>query len=190
MANLQEHLKFLSQFLKSGRGISSPCPSSRALATAMCKYVDPNTPQIIVELGAGTGAITQVIIEKMHPNSTLLCVELNKELGVFLKQYSHKAHILIGDVKNTEDAFQKLKLEKFDVLISSLPFRSLPKQSLDAVLHFFCNYSKTADTPFCQLTIIPWLYKKVYKRIFKQVDSKLIWKSFPVGEVYSCKYVK
>lgn len=186
MASLKEHLQFLSQFLKLGSKIATPCLSPHALALAACACVDPNKAQTIVELGAGTGAITKVIIETMHPQSTLLCIEINPELGSYLKQYSKQAHIVIGDVSIIEQAFCALKLDKVDVIISSLPFRNLPRDSTTAILHFFRKFSRNADSKFCQLTIVPWIYRKVYQRIFKQVTSQLVWKSIPPGEVYIC----
>ncbi len=167
MASFNEHLKFLGQFLKLGRRISTPVISPRALAIELCNCVDSQTTQTIVELGAGTGAITKVILEKMHPQSTLVSIEINEKLGSYLKKYSKKAHIIICDVTQTEKAFCDLKLDKVDVVISSLPFRNLPPQSTAAIINFFRKYSRNNDSRFCQLTIIPSMYKKVYQRIFK-----------------------
>ncbi|MBP6918221.1 MAG: methyltransferase [Legionellaceae bacterium] len=190
MASFNEHLKFLGQFLKLGRRIATPCVSPRALAIAACKCVDAHTVQTIVELGAGTGAITKVIIETMHPQSTLVCIEINAELGSYLKKYSKNAHIVICDVTQTEEVFCDLKLDKVDVVISSLPFRNLPPQSTAAIIRFFCKFSRSNNARFCQITIIPWMYKKVYQLIFKNVESQLVWKSIPPGEVYICSEVQ
>lgn len=186
MASLNEHMKFLGQFLKLGRKIATPCLTPRPLARAACQCVDPKSIQTIIELGAGTGAITKVIIETMHPQSTLLCIEINAELGVYLKQYSKQAHIVIGDVTKMEQAFCDLKLQKVDVVISSLPFRNLPSESIAVILNFFRNYARNEDSRFCQVTIIPWLYRKVYYRIFKHITADLVWRCIPPGEVYIC----
>lgn len=190
MASFNEHLKFLGQFLKLGRGIATPCLTPRALALAACQRVDPNTVQTIVELGAGTGAITKVIIETMHPESTLLCIEVNAELGAFLNQYSKQAHVVIGDVNKIEQAFCDLNLNKVDVVISSLPFRSLPSESIAAILRFFRKYARNGDARFCQVTIVPWIYRKVYQRIFKCIKSHLVWTCIPPGEVYICSELR
>lgn len=190
MASFNEHLKFLGQFLKLGRGIATPCLTPRALALAACQCVDPNTVQTIVELGAGTGAITKVILETMHPESILLCIEVNAELGSYLKQYSKQAHVVIGDVNKIEQAFCDLDLNKVDIVISSLPFRNLPSKSITAILRFFRTYARNADSRFCQVTIIPWIYRKVYQRLFKQITSQLVWKCIPPGEIYICSELR
>lgn len=190
VASLKEHLKFFGQFLKLGRGISTPVLSPRALALAACQCVNPNAIQTIIELGAGTGAITKVILEKMHPESTLLCIEVNPELGAYLHQYHKKAHVMIGDVQKIEDFFCNLKLDKFDIVISSLPLRSLPMGCIEAIRQFFHKYARNKDARFCQLTIVPWLYRKFYQRLFKQVTPILVWNSFPMGEVYICAELK
>lgn len=59
MPKMSEHLKFFEQFIKLGQSISAPCRSASALAIAMCQHIDPHTPQVIVELGTGIGAVTK-----------------------------------------------------------------------------------------------------------------------------------
>ena len=150
MASFNEHLKFLGQFLKLGRRTATPCLSPRALAIAACKCLDAQTVQTIVELGAGTGAITKVIIETMHPQSTLVCIEINKELGSYLKKYSKKARIVTCDVNKTEEVLCDLKLDKVDVVISNLPFRNLSPKSTAAIIRFFVNFLETITPAFAR----------------------------------------
>ncbi|MFP4049099.1 MAG: rRNA adenine N-6-methyltransferase family protein [Desulfovermiculus sp.] len=66
---------YFKKFVKHGRRIASFVPSSRFLAQAMCAHINPQKPQTIVELGAGTGAVTKTAAELMHPDSRLLAIE-------------------------------------------------------------------------------------------------------------------
>ena len=57
----KETLLFFGKFLRHGTGISSITPTSRTLARAMLDGIDFDRASVIVELGAGTGAITEQI---------------------------------------------------------------------------------------------------------------------------------
>src|SRR5262245_33045594 len=95
---------FLRQFFSRYHTTGSVLPSSRALARALCRYVNsPSTTVIsaksseppqsvresvrlrseagagrdILEVGPGTGAVTACLVRKMRPSDRLTLVELN-----------------------------------------------------------------------------------------------------------------
>ncbi len=76
---------FIRKFLRYGDRIASITPSSRAMASALCKIVDPTKPQTILELGAGTGAITSAALQRMHPKSRLIAVEIDEHFVEHLR---------------------------------------------------------------------------------------------------------
>lgn len=79
-------LLFLRKFLRHGTRVASFAPSSRFLARAMCRHVSRDMPQTIVELGAGTGAVTKVAAEMMHAESRLIAVELDADFAAILRR--------------------------------------------------------------------------------------------------------
>lgn len=183
---LKERGVFLSKFLQRGRKFGSMWPSTTTVATEMCKYVDRNIPQTIVELGAGTGAITKVALNKMHPESSLICIEADPILGSFLQPYEDKARILICDAQHIAEELNKIGVKKIDLLISGLPLPSLPFTVTEAILRSFQEFAASDTTPFTQLTLIPWIYFNLYKRLFSTVEFNFILKSIPPGGVYHC----
>jgi phosphatidylethanolamine/phosphatidyl-N-methylethanolamine N-methyltransferase len=96
---------FLQQFFQQYHTTGSVLPSSRALARALCRFVDaqsagqaltngaaqtetvpttahtmaPNSaaPREILEVGPGTGAVTAQLVRKLQPGDQLTLVELN-----------------------------------------------------------------------------------------------------------------
>ena len=96
-------------------------PSSRRLAETMARAA--HGAQRIIELGAGTGAITAAL-RRHHPDVPLLAVELEPRLARQLRERfptvevrAAAAHVVL---RETTD------LPGDTVLVSSLPFRSLP----------------------------------------------------------------
>ena len=62
------------------QSIASIAPSSRHLARAMLEGLPIDHARTVVELGAGTGAITRVLLEKLPSHATLLAFEINPDL--------------------------------------------------------------------------------------------------------------
>jgi len=96
-------------------------PSSRQLAEAMARAACGS--QQLIELGAGTGAITAAL-RRHHPEVPLLAVELEPRLAQQLRERFPTVEV------RTAAAHEVLReascLSGETVLVSSLPFRSLP----------------------------------------------------------------
>jgi hypothetical protein len=60
-------LLFLRKFLLEGRRVASVAPSSRSLARAATRCIDRSRPQVIVDLGAGTGPVTELRSRPLPP---------------------------------------------------------------------------------------------------------------------------
>jgi phosphatidylethanolamine/phosphatidyl-N-methylethanolamine N-methyltransferase len=105
-------------------------PSSRALAQAMARAADGC--DAIVELGAGTGAITDALCSR-HPHAPLIAVEMHAELAAGLASRHPQvevraaaAHKVLRDL-GARDATAAAAPRR-TVVVSSLPFRSLPRR--------------------------------------------------------------
>jgi len=71
---------FIMAFLRNPRQIGALIPSSERLAQAMIADVDPETDSVL-ELGPGTGVITQALLEKGLPPEKLWLVEKDHTLS-------------------------------------------------------------------------------------------------------------
>src|ERR1700753_3968329 len=85
-AKLRENFLFLSKFFKHGVTIASIWPSSPALSRATIKEIDWDTAKVVVELGAGTGPITDQIIRRLKPHTTFIAIERDKDVAQSLQQ--------------------------------------------------------------------------------------------------------
>lgn len=178
-------LLFLRKFLRHGRRVASFAPSSRPLATMMCRHVSPDRPQTIVELGAGTGAVTAVSAARMHPDSRLIAVEIDRHFCQVLRRRCPRAEVIAADVADLPRRLDALGVERFDLLLNGLPTPSLPRSLNRVVLDTFRE--RGPDALFCQLTVMPWVYKPTYERLFTDVRFQLVMRNVPPGGVYFCR---
>ena len=85
MRYLQECREFYQQFRRQYRNTGSILPSSRGLARALVSQVRRRrTPSRILEVGPGTGAVTDEILRVLRPGDRLDIVEINVEFVALL----------------------------------------------------------------------------------------------------------
>lgn len=102
--------------------VGALAPSSRRLSRAMAGQVGPAAA--VIELGAGTGAVTAAL-RAAAPRVPLLAVELQRHLAAGLKRRFPDVEVSCGAA---HEVLAECALAPSDtVLVSSLPFRSLPE---------------------------------------------------------------
>ena len=67
------------------------------LARTMASYVDPRVPGPVIELGPGTGPVTDALIRRGIAQDRLVLVEFNPEFCKLLTRRFPKATIIQGD---------------------------------------------------------------------------------------------
>jgi phosphatidylethanolamine/phosphatidyl-N-methylethanolamine N-methyltransferase len=177
-------LLFLRKFLRSGQ-VAAVTPSSRPLAETLCREIDPRVPQTIVELGAGTGAVTRVACQRMHPKSRMIAVEIDRQFAEITAARCPRAEVVVGDVSNLDQWLSERGIGDIDVMISCLALPTLPRPTNAAV--FDCLARRGRRAAFTQLTLVPLLYRRMYVRLFQEVRFSLEFRNLPPGGAYYCR---
>lgn len=87
---------FARAFVCSPRMVGAVCPSGRALAEALAERV-PAGDGLVVELGAGTGAVTRVLLERGISLDRLVAVEKSGPLAEVLRRRFPELTVIRGD---------------------------------------------------------------------------------------------
>lgn len=112
---------FMGQLLRKPHEVVALAPSSRALSTEMAAGIEPAKGPV-VELGAGTGRITQAILARGVRAEDLHAIEMNPEFCARLRARFpglNVYQISAGDVG-------KLPVEGAQAVVSGLPLLSMP----------------------------------------------------------------
>lgn len=112
---------FLRHWLQDPISVGAIAPSSRHLAAAMAE--ETGNFDTIVEVGAGTGAITAALV-KRNPEARLVVFELSQKLAHGLQTRFPQAEVIAGAFHENVSALHDLPPKT--VVVSALPFRSLP----------------------------------------------------------------
>lgn len=126
---------FVLNYLRAPRLIGSIAPSSRFLAEAMADAV--GHAEHIVELGVGTGAITETLRRK-HCGTALTLFEQNASMASHLKARFPDAELVADFLHKRTDHLDKLPANT--VMVSSLPFRAFDREMLEATVKAVCDF--------------------------------------------------
>lgn len=123
---LEQQLLLLRELIREPREMGALCPSSTALAEEMASALPESLFEsgFFVELGAGTGPVTEALLRRGVPPERLFVVEKSQALAECLEQKFPSARVLCcdaGDLKTLIPKGQPVR-----AIVSSLPFRSIP----------------------------------------------------------------
>jgi phosphatidylethanolamine/phosphatidyl-N-methylethanolamine N-methyltransferase len=94
---MSAYVEFLRGLIEDPKGVSAPTPSSPTLASVIASKIDPRRPGLVVELGAGTGAVTQALLDRGVPAERLLAVENSAYYAGLLRKRFAGVEIVHGD---------------------------------------------------------------------------------------------
>ncbi len=186
---LTHNFLFLSKFLRHGTTIASFWPSSKALSCATIKQIDWDKAKVIVELGAGTGPITDQIIKRLKPHTQFISIERDRDFVKVLQQRFaglRNVHIVQADVRDLDTVLKNHGVRSVDAFVSGLPTPSLPLPVRKRLLACVRRYLVVGGV-FSNITEIPFWYWGYYKKVFKDVSFDFVAINMPPGGVYHCR---
>jgi phosphatidylethanolamine/phosphatidyl-N-methylethanolamine N-methyltransferase len=94
---LDDEVRFFRSWIERPFAIGAVTPSGKALARTMAAYVDPSRPGPIIELGPGTGPVTEALLAQGIDPARLVLVEFNPSFCRVLRQRYPAATVVQGD---------------------------------------------------------------------------------------------
>ncbi len=188
MPRMNDFTLFLRKFLRHGTQIASLAPSSRQLSLATVANIDWSNTKSILELGSGTGPITAVIAEKASPDCRILAVERDPDFVERLKvRFANlpNVEVIQGDVRNLPEILSDRGLESVDAVVSGLPIPSFPPELQEALFENVRKVLKPGG-PFSQITEMPWVYLRLYRKYFDNVRFRFEPRNLPPAGAYHC----
>jgi phosphatidylethanolamine/phosphatidyl-N-methylethanolamine N-methyltransferase len=180
---LDDEVRFIRSWLDKPITMGAVTPSGRVLARAMARYVDVETPGPVIELGAGTGPVTQALVDRGVDASRLVLVEFNPSFCRLLRTRYPEATVIQGDAYRIEHLLGGLLREKAAALVSGLPLVTKPFKLRHRLMSEAFGLM-VPGAPFIQFTyaMVPPIPNKPADVTAKA--SELIWQNFPPARVW------
>jgi phosphatidylethanolamine/phosphatidyl-N-methylethanolamine N-methyltransferase len=123
--SLADNLRFLKALLTRPKVVGAIIPSSPALAKAMARQIDPKRGPVL-EIGPGTGVISEAILQRGVPPSQLILLEFDEELARHLATRFPHVQVIQGDAFDLDHALREQGSTPFGAIVSSLPLLNHP----------------------------------------------------------------
>lgn len=123
-----DEARFIKSWFDSPLTTGAVTPSGRFLARAMARCVDPQADGLIVELGPGTGPVTEALVARGVPVEKLVLVEYDASFCKLLERRFPGAQVLRGDAYRLKDTLKHLHGARISTVVSSLPLLTRPER--------------------------------------------------------------
>jgi phosphatidylethanolamine/phosphatidyl-N-methylethanolamine N-methyltransferase len=180
---LDDEVRFLRSWIEKPLHMGAVMPSGRPLARTMAQYVDADGAGAVVELGPGTGAITNALIEHGVDQKRLVLVEYNPGFCALLRDRYPQAKVVQGDAYRLRDTLWNILSAPAAAVVSGLPLVTKPMLTrLRLIRDAFAALAPGA--PFVQFTysVVPPIPKSLPG--VSTEASERIWMNLPPARVW------
>ena len=178
---------FFKGFFQNPRTMGAVLPSSRYLARTMANCIDKTATGFIVELGPGTGAITRGILAAGISSDKIIALEVESHFAEKLKKQFPQIQVIQGNASELSTLMENKG--PIDTIISSLPLRSLPKETRNKILNEIPKIL-SPNGRFIQFTYAIKHNDHFYPKTFVQETSVIVWRNIPPAKVNVFKIMR
>jgi phosphatidylethanolamine/phosphatidyl-N-methylethanolamine N-methyltransferase len=181
--SLDDDMRFIRTWLEKPLAVGAVTPSGRALARTMAAYVDKSVPGAIIELGPGTGPITEALVAQGVDPLRLVLVEYDATFCALLRARYPGATVVQGDAYGLKRLLAGLIQEPAAAVVSGLPLFTKPLQTRLRLL-FEAFGLMSPGAPFIQFTYnaVPPIPTRL-DRVRAQASER-VWMNIPPARVW------
>ncbi|MGC1465213.1 MAG: methyltransferase [Pseudolabrys sp.] len=180
---LDDEMRFIRSWIEKPLSTGAVMPSSRALARKMAAYVDRDACGPVIELGPGTGPVTEALVEHGIDPARLILVEFNPVFCRLLRSRYPAATVVQGDAYKLRRLLETYLREPAAAVVSGLPLVTKPLRTRLRLIADAMSLL-TPGAPFVQFTYA--MVAPIPKGLssISAEASELIWRNIPPARVW------
>ncbi|ABD05142.1 Ribosomal RNA adenine methylase transferase [Rhodopseudomonas palustris HaA2] len=180
---LDDEVRFLRSWIEKPLHMGAVMPSGKLLARTMAQYVDIHSTGPVIELGPGTGAITNALVEHGVEQKRLVLVEYNPSFCALLRERYPQATVVQGDAYRLRDSLWDVLAEPATAVVSGLPLVTKPMLTRMKLIRDSFNLLEPG-APFVQFTYsvtppipksLPGVATEASERIWMNIPPARVW---------------
>jgi phosphatidylethanolamine/phosphatidyl-N-methylethanolamine N-methyltransferase len=188
--DLRDEARFIKSWIDKPLLIGAVSPSGKALARMMAAPVDPEMPGQVLEIGPGTGPVTEALIARGVDESRLVLLEFNPDFVALLRQRFPRAIIVQGDAYDAVRLTANVLTGPLAGVVSCLPLLTKPVPRRAKFLND-CLSLAHPGAPFCQFTYMVQPPIPLSSAGSAQASaSPLVWRNVPPARVWTYRRPK
>jgi len=129
-----DELRFLRSLIVRPRAIGAIAPSSPALARRIALQIDPHLPGMVLELGPGTGVVTEALIARGIAPERLIAIESDPDLARLMRERFPRLRVIEGDAFSLDHTLPHEETGSLAGIVSGLPLLNFPPAQRRALI--------------------------------------------------------
>ena len=180
---LDDELQFIRSWIDKPLRTGAVMPSSKALARAMARPIDPDETGPVIALGPGTGPVTAALVERGVDPSRLVLVEYNPDFCRLLRTRYPTATVIQGDAYRLRRLLETSLKEPAAAVVSGLPLLTKPLRTRLRLMADVIALLRPG-APLVQFTygVVPPIPKTLAG--ISATASNLVWRNLPPARVW------
>ena len=180
---LDDEMRFIRTWFENPLSTGAVMPSSKALARTMANYVDPNSTGPVIELGPGTGPVTEALVQRGIDPKRLVLVEFDADFARLLRTRYPEATVVQGDAYRLKRLLSETVREPAAAMVSGLPLVTKPLRTRLRLMSDALALL-APGAPFIQFTYAPVAPIPRGLAGIKSESSETIWLNLPPARVW------
>lgn len=161
-------------------------PSSPAVGRLMAETVRERPARSVIELGAGTGAVTRQLLQHVVGADDLTCIELDRGFVAYLRATLPGVDVICAPAEQLAGIWSERQREPAGAVVSTLPIRLFPDalklDVLDAMLPVLAPGAPLVQLTFRPSSPIP--PRLLFARGFVAERREIVWANVPPAFVW------
>ena len=184
-----DEARFIRAWFDNPLTTGAVSPSGKVLSRTMARAVDPDLTGPVVELGPGTGPVTEALIQRGIAPERLILVEFDPDFCKLLARRYPRACIVEGDAYDLQGSLAPVLQAPAAAVVSSLPLLTKPERHRLALLREAFGLLRP-DGVFVQFTYglgspVPRLDENFAPAGFHASVSPPVWLNLPPARVWT-----
>ena len=180
---LDDEMRFIRTWFENPLSTGAVMPSSKALARTMANYVDPQSTGPVIELGPGTGPVTEALVQRGVDPKRLILVEFDADFARLLRTRYPAATVVQGDAYRLKRLLGDTVREPAAAMVSGLPLVTKPLRTRLRLMSDALSLL-APGAPFIQFTYAPVPPTPRGLAGISSESSETIWLNLPPARVW------
>ena len=184
-----DEARFIKAWFENPLATGAVYPSGKVLSRTMARAVNLDVSGPIIELGPGTGPVTEALIRRGVSQDRLILVEFDPDFCKLLARRYPMATVVKGDAYALTESVARVLREKASAVVSSLPLLTKPERQRLALLEEAFALMQPEGV-FVQFTYglgspVPRVDDRFVPSGFHADASPPVWLNFPPARVWT-----
>lgn len=188
-----DHLTFLRRAIRRPDLLATPFVTGARLSRDIARVIPHGSNGTVVELGAGTGAMSDPIRARLGPEARHLAVEIDPDLVAHLRASRPWLDVVQGDAVDVERLLDDAGIGTVDVVVCSLPWALFSPAQRRSMLRTIA--ARMAPSGAFG-TITTWMalpsrvrdLRGALDEVFDEVvETATVWRNPPPARLFVCR---